>query len=340
MGGPNLNREVTSMDACLLYLGTEDGVFAFRWTGEDLTQVGRGVQGNAVRGIAVHPDSPRIVYIACGLRGWGLYRSQDAGQSFESLGFTDKWVWDVVFDPSDPQTLYVGTEPPMLYVSHDGRSFDPFPSIDELPSRPHWHFFHSPFRDQPMKAGHIHGIALHPKRPERIFAGVEQGAVIFSEDGGETWKETLVGHDVHRLAVDPADHNRIFAGTGAGLFISADAGKTWGEAVQHGYIHSIRFDPRDPRHLYVYTDGIPPLARSKDGGHRWETVGKRLPAAGPADSLDLHPGNPEVLFYGGDVDRGRSHLFVSHDAGGTWRCLDPALPKIWRLRVALSNNAR
>jgi len=158
---------------------------------------------------------------------------------------------------------------------------------------------------------------------------------VHATGSGETWRETLVGHDVHRLAVDPADPDRIFVGTGAGLFISEDGGNTWGEAVLSGYIHSIRFDPRDPRHLYVYTDGSPPPAQSADGGRHWETLGTGLPGAGPADSLDLHPTLPDTLIYGGDVDEKNSQLFVSRDAGKTWQSLGPALPKIWRVRVAL-----
>ncbi len=323
------------MKPCLLYVGTEEGVFVFRWRGTDVAQLGRGLQGNAVRGIAVHPEDARSVYIACGLRGWGLHRSQDAGQSFESLGFMEQWVWDVVFHPNDHQTLYIGTEPPMLYVSHDsGRTFDALQGIDALPSRSHWHFFHPPFRDQPMKAGHVHGIALHPKRPERIFAGVEQGAVIFSEDGGQTWKEALVGHDVHRMAVDPADPDRIFAGTGAGLFVSEDGGKTWDpQPVLYGYVHAIRFDPRRPETVYAYTDGSHPLSKSTDAGRTWQTVGTELPPAGPADSLDLHPVDPAIVFYGGDTGPGQSRLFVSPDEGGTWRMLEAELPKVWRLRT-------
>jgi photosystem II stability/assembly factor-like uncharacterized protein len=320
------------MRPCLLYVGTGDGMFVFRVSGKELELVGRGIEGNAVRGIAVHPEDSKIAYVACGLRGWGLYRTQDAGRSWELLGFKDRWVWDVVLHPNDPKTLYVGTEPPMLYLSRDnGKTFKAFEGIERLPSRPSWKFFYEPFY-----GGHIHGIALHPKRPERIFAGVEHGALIYSHDHGKTWHKALVGHDLHRIALDPTNPDRVFAGTGEGLFISATAGQTW-QAVptlKDKYVHGISFDPRAVHRVYVYAgEAGSPLYRSDDGGRSFVPIGKGLPENGPADSLSLHPEEPNVLFYGGEVQKRRGQLFVSLDGGESFEPLGEELPKIWRLRA-------
>ncbi len=324
------------MRTCLLYIGTEDGLFVFRFDG-GLELVGRGLQGNAVRGIAIHPDDPRLAYIACGLRGWGLHRTWDAGQTFEVVGFEDRWVWGVAVDPipADTRPLYVGTEPPMLYVSHDqGDSFEAFDEIQRLPSRPQWKFFHQPFY-----AGHIHGIALSRDRAGWIYAGVEHGALIYTHDGGRTWKETLVGYDLHRVALDPTNPLRVFAGAGEGLFVSEDAGCSWQVVPELSgrYVHAILFDERRPHRMYVYVaeDGRP-LYRSLDGGRNWHPIGQGLPAARPADSLSTHPTDPDVLFYGGDVDSGKSRVFLSTDQGEAWEPLSKVLPKIWRLRAVVA----
>ena len=242
-------------------------------------------------------------------------------------------MWDVVFHPGDPATLFVGTEPPMLYVSRDeGRTFQPFDGIEELPSRSRWTFFYDPFR-----AGHVHGIAVHPQRPGRIFAGVEHGALIYSHDAGRTWREGLVGYDLHRVAVDPADPDRVFAGAGEGLFVSADAGRTWEgiPALEGKYVHAIVFDPRDSRTVYVYVaaEGAP-LYKSIDGGGNWRQIGAGLPAARPADTTCLHPQDPSIVFYGRDTGENVSRIFVSRDAGETWRPLPGKFPKIWRMRAA------
>ncbi len=321
------------MKPCIVYAGTADGVFSLTFDGSDwLEQLGRGAEGNDVRAIAVDPQSPGTAYVGCGLRGWGLYRTGDAGRSFERLGFEDRWVWEVTLAPHGPETIYVGTEPPALYRSRDGgRSFERLSGIEQLSSRPSWEFFYPPF-----EAGHIHGLAIHPERPERIFAGVEVGALIHSEDGGRSWREALVGHDVHRVAVDPLDPDRVLAGTGEGLYVSPDAGRRW-EAVQDfdgRYVHGVQYSPHDPTTAYVQVmeDGKP-LYRGVDGRRSWEPLGGELPKARSADSLALHPSEPEVLFYGGETTEGRSHVFASSDGGASWSRLLPELSRIFRLRA-------
>ncbi|MCS6936148.1 MAG: hypothetical protein NZ610_03140 [Candidatus Bipolaricaulota bacterium] len=317
---------------CLLYVGTGDGIFVFRASEKKLELVGRGLEGNAVRGIAVHPKDSRIAYVACGLRGWGLYKTEDAGQSWELVGFKDRWAWDVAIHPHDPKTLYVGTEPPMIYIScNAGRTFQACEGIERLPSRKHWKFFYEPFY-----AGHIHGIALHPQCPERIFAGVEHGALIYSYDDGKTWHEALVGHDLHRIALDPLNPDRVFAGTGEGLFMSDDAGQTWKAVpkLTDKYVHGIYFDRHNAQRVYLYVaEAGSPLYRSDDGGRSFALISTGLPEDGPADSFSIHPDQSEVLFYGGEVRERRGQLFVSADAGASWQLLGDELPKIWRVRT-------
>lgn len=317
---------------CLLYLGTSDGLRVARLTGDGLDVVANAIAGNAVRAITVHPDDPTNAYVGCGLRGWGLYHTSDAGRTVETLGFEDRWVWGATRHPDDPETVFVGTEPPMLYRSTDGGStFDAFEGIDELSSRPEWTFFHEPFYE-----GHLHGIAIRPERPERIFAGVEHGALVYSHDGGETWAETLVGSDVHRVAIDPTDPDRVFAATGSGMYRSEDAGLEWSKTpdLRGEYLHTIVFDPDEPERMYVYAaDDGDPVWKSEDGGNSWRPVGARLPAARPADTLRVHPSDSETLVYAGDTEDG-GRLFVSPDAGDTWHPVDHSLPKVWRLEVA------
>jgi hypothetical protein len=122
-------HERPNISPCLLYVGTKDGVYVFYMEGDRLSLVGRGIEKNAVRGIAIHPNNPEIAYVGCCLGGWGLHYTKDAGKSWESLGFKDLWVWDVIIHPSDCKTILVGTEPPMIYISKDeGSTFKAFSS--------------------------------------------------------------------------------------------------------------------------------------------------------------------------------------------------------------------
>ncbi len=322
-----------------LSLGTADGLRTVVVDGTDASVDGArasvvesALPGEAVRALDVSPADPDDVFVGCGLRGWGLYRTRDGGETVESLGFEEAWVWGLQRHPTDPDRLYVGTEPPGLWVStDDGGSFEPLDGIDRLPSRGDWTFFHEPFH-----AGHVHGIAVHPDRPGQVFAGIEHGAIIYSRDGGETWQESLAAEDVHRVAFHPADPDRVFVAAGSGLYRSDDAGRSWEQApdLAGEYAHSIAFDPDSPERMYAYvaTDGMA-LYRSDDGGDSWVGIGDGLPAARPADTLRVHPDRPETLVYAGDVEDG-GRLFVSPDAGESWDRLDLELPKVWRLAVA------
>jgi len=307
-----------------------------RYDGRRVEALGGGLVGNAVRGIATHPWRPGEAWVGAGLRGSGLHRTVDRGGTYEEAGFAGVWVWDVWWNPRDPRELWIGTEPPMVHVSRDGgATFEACPALDRLPSRSGWSFFHPPFY-----AGHVHGLAVHPDRPERVFAGVEHGAFVFTHDGGRSWYEALVGHDLHRVAVDPANPDRVLAAAGAGLLESADAGRTWASRpLLPGYVHGIRFDPHRPGRAYAYVVDSGPLHVSDDAGRTWRVLAPGLPSGRQSDTLCIHPHVRDLLFYVGDVDA-ESRLYVSDDGGGRWRDLGVDLPKTWRLHVAPEASAK
>lgn len=324
-------RDERPMTPSTLYIGTERGLLTYQFE-DRLEPVGETLEGESVRAIAVDPSNPASALVGCGLRGWGLHRARDAGRRTESLGFDDRWVWGVAFHPTNPETVFVGTEPPAVFVSHDGgETFAEAAGLDALPSYDDWTFFHEPFF-----AGHVHGFAVHEDRPNRLFAGVEHGALIFTQNSGETWHERLVGHDLHRVEVDPTDPERVFAGAGAGLFVSNNGGETWEHvnAFAGKYVHGIEFDPTDADRVYVYGDvSESPVYRSDDAGETWEAVGDELPPAGPADPVVALASQPGTVLYAGDAGDDTSTLFVSDDAGETWRPTETGIPKVWRAVV-------
>lgn len=318
--------------ACRLYVGTDDGVRVLQITEGEAMVIREGVTGNAVRDIAIAPSNPETVYIGCGLGGWGLYRTTDGGQQFEEVGFAGKWVWGVSYAPDG--TLYVGTEPPMLYrQTADG--FVTFDSLADVPSHDDWYFFYEPF-----EAGHVHGLTIHPDRPDRLYAGIEIGGVIYSHDGGETWQNALRGADVHRLAVAPLNPDRVLAAAGDGLFVSNDAGRSWAsiDVFDGRYVKAVQFAPDAPETVYTSSAVTPGadrarITRSEDSGRSWSEM-TTFRADGVAGMVGLRVYRDGALFHSESVNDEHDRIRVSTDDGETWTVFGPELPRVRTLTTA------
>lgn len=60
------------------------------------------------------------------------------------------------------------------------------------------------------------------------------------------------------LLIDPANPDRVYAGTHEGVFITEDGAKTWRhitEGMFHRNITALAFDPEDSRIVYAGTEG-------------------------------------------------------------------------------------
>lgn len=312
-----------------LYVGTDDGLRTIDVDGGSATLVGTALDGEAVRDVSAHPSDPDDALIACGLRGWGLHRTVDGGRTTESLGFEDVHVWGVDRHPCDPDEVYVGTEPPGLYRrSEPTASFVELDGIHDVPSRDEWSFFYEPF-----EAGHVHGLSAHPDRPDRLFAGVEIGGVLRSEDRGVTWSDALAGADVHRTTVHPDDADRVFAATATGVLESDDGGATWDAiaATDGYYCKAVRFGRDGTGYI---TGAERPTAEdaivwAEDDGTWVERA--RLPADGVAGKVSFAP-VADALVHAVAVDEGagaeRNRIAVSRDGGLSWNRIGPAVPTV------------
>lgn len=309
------------MEPCTLHVGTEAGVATLQWDGTAVTGLVHHDVGGTVRESSVHPGNPNEVLAACGLRGWGLYRSTDGGETWRSVGFDDEWVWGVTRDPTDADIVYVGTEPPAVYRSRDGgRTWTDISRFADLPSRDRWTFFYEPF-----EAGHVHGISVDPIDPDRIYAGVEHGALVYTHDGGEMWREALHGHDLHDTAVVG---DVVLASAGEGMFLSEDGGESWAEqGFGEWYVKDLLVvaDEESPTGDRVYVDaaqGSGNTAASiwtSTDGRDWEEI-PGVPNVGVTGCclLAVAPDNT-LLHVAGDGETGQVVAFED----GQWREVGP-----------------
>ncbi len=120
------------------------------------------------------------------------------------------------------------------------------------------------------------------------------------------------------LQMDPTDHNIVYAGTTEGLWKTIDGGVTWKHMTGSNIIiNDVLIDPRQPSRVLLATDRSGVLA-SDDGGITF-TASNRGFTHRQAAALLVDRKNSNVLYAGVLNDKEFGGVFVSRDAGQTWK---------------------
>jgi hypothetical protein len=158
-------------------------------------------------------------------------------------------------------------------------------------------------------------VLVNPDNLKIIYVG-SSNTVLKSEDGGETWRNTLSvkgqNRAVNFLLFDPAERNSVYAATGNGLFHSFNQGKTWNRIFQgkNYFENECTALAVLPEALYLGTKGG--LFVSKDKGHSWHKETAKL---GNSHILAIaHSLREPNYIYVACVDG----VFRTADAGKSW----------------------
>lgn len=157
------------------------------------------------RGLAVAAGRPGTVWAV-----WqgAAYKSTDGGQTWSSMLTAPQGIYlhAVAMAPSDPDVVWV-VAATVLYRSADGGA-----TWRQLPGPVPPTSFDFDFFS--------HSLAVDPADPSALYVGGLSGVSRFTLAGGWQQVDTgLYASDVLCLGFDPADPNRLLAGTnGAGVF--------------------------------------------------------------------------------------------------------------------------
>jgi len=179
----------------------------------------------------------------------------------------------------------------------------------------------------------IRAIAVHPKTPEVVYAGTQDGPYR-SDDHGDHWGKVNVGDHglpVWSLLFHPRDPNVIFAGyESAEIYRSDDGGERWSQLPVSVRFPEVTVRPGanlakrvlmmsstmdDPGLLYGAIE-VGGIIRSKDSGEHWENLSHGQYVND--DPVDMH-GVLASSFRPGDIlSIGRAGMFRSEDQGDHW----------------------
>lgn len=280
-----------------------------------------------VRCLAAHPLDPAHWY--AGTQGNGIFESMDSGATWTQAGLQGMIVKSLALGPD---AIYAGTKPPRVYASKDGgRSWPERENFRCIPGRRLWW---SP-AEAPGTA-YVQSLAVSPSEPNVILAGIEFGAVIRSEDGGETWSRHLKGtlRDCHTMKFHSSDGAWAYeaGGSGGGASVSRDGGATWAkvkEGLDRHYAVACAADPDEPDLWYISVSLGPGKAHSlgnaeahifrKHRGEPWVKLENGLPQ--PLHSMPYGlatiPGRSGLVI--GALKNGQ--VWASEDRGDSWNRL-------------------
>ena len=198
--------------------------------------------------VLVHPVDPLKIFLSS---GEGIIY-KDSGDSR-----TQPWKWTTVFDgcramcipPSEPSTLYAGLFDTIVILKDDGTTWKDSATLP------------APSEFLTMEP--------HPSDPASIFAGSLNQGIQKTNDRAESWTTINSGiksNTVFDTAVDPANSERIMAGTLAGIFLKENSIADW-KQINKNSSETVAFDPVDTSTMYAGFDWS--IGKSTDKGASW-----------------------------------------------------------------------
>jgi serine/threonine protein kinase/photosystem II stability/assembly factor-like uncharacterized protein len=337
-------------DPNVAYIGTGwepfngNGVYKSTDGGQSWSPANRGMIDYSVIALAVDPASPQTVY--AGTFDGKLFKSVDGGQTWDNLTAklpiasetSRSALRAIILDPAVPQTIYVLCEREGVLVSADGGGtwrllgkpgkfdypaftaltvvFDPQPAlIAGIKEEGGWRHAANQPALAPAETAAREGAAL--ATPPPLPPG--------------SWQPVPdLPRQVNALAVDPANPQIAYAGTGSsgagsGVYKSEDAGRTWqlaSSGLPKEDVRALAFSRGSPPTLYASVGARGDVFTSVDGAQSWARVGN-YELTGFSSRLVVAPGNADLLFAAEDV-RG---AYRSLDGGHNWLPVSQGLPK-------------
>lgn len=334
------------------------------WSDQDILNIGS---------LAIDANNPDTIYCGTGeanlsadsYPGVGLYKSSDAGHTWQLLTSSEKAVIPkrigvIAINPFDSRHVMIGGVG-LAEVSANGKDFGGmYVSFDGgitwnrstfVSSQNYW----------------CHSIVFHPQKKGTIYATfTEQGSrsgIYRSTDGGKKWEHLTKGLPAPAsfgrtsLAMNLSNPDVLYAfakneASGdkdllLGVFRSTDGGDSWKNIQgthfrnegQISYGNTIVVHPTDPDH--VICGGVD-LHRTKDGGKTWKKITRWDADRGDANyaHADHHALVMPAAANGRVYDANDGGIDVSEDGGTSWtnRSGGLAVTMFYDMDVAQTNS--
>jgi photosystem II stability/assembly factor-like uncharacterized protein len=350
IGPANMSGRITSIDVVrnnpeIIYAGSASGGL---WKSESGGTAWEPIFDNeiplSIGAVAVSQKNPDVVWVGTGegnprnslTGGYGVYRSQDAGRTWQLMGLEKtRNVHRIIIHPDDPNTVYIGAigspwgdheERGVFKTTDGGETWKKILYVDKKTG----------VGDMVMDPANPDKLLVnmwqHRREPWFFTSGGPSSGLYMTVDGGKNWtKQTAKENgipegDVGRMGLAFATNNpnRVYAiieSKENALYRSDNGGVNWTMVNKSGdignrpfYYFDIYVDPKNENRVYsIFTN----VHRSEDGGKSFENIIPRNLIHVDNHALYINPDNPKYMILGND-----GGMAITRDMGKTWQYVE------------------
>ena len=261
-----------------LHIATYSGWYRFEQRNGAWSQTDKALTFWKMTSMQIDPDDGRHVYIAT--EHSGLFVTHNGGAQWQrAKPNVPRLTTNALL--ALPGTILAGTWPAALYRASNGSGWQELEGVRLGATG-------GSFPPSPELSARVRYLAADNETPRRLFAAIEVGGMLVSDDGGERWSQVTAGlddPDVHQILPSARNKGVVVAACGEGIYRSEDRGDHWQKITPSGartFGSSVTEDSSGAIYLGIALDRPNTWLRqeranaalfvSHDGGLRWDVV--------------------------------------------------------------------
>lgn len=210
-----------------LHISTYSGWYRFEQRSNDWVETEKALTFWKASYLQVDPNDPRHVYVAT--EHSGLFVTHDGGAKWErAKPNVPRLTTNALL--ALPGTILAGTWPAALYAANNGSGWRELEGVRLGASG-------NSFPPSPELAARVRFLAADHETPRRLFAAIEVGGILVSDDDGVNWKHVNAGlddTDPHQILASKKHKGVVVAACGEGIYRSTDRGDHWQKITPAG----------------------------------------------------------------------------------------------------------
>jgi hypothetical protein len=214
-------------EAKALHIATYSGWYRFEQRDRQWTQVEKALTFWKMTALQVDPSDPRHIYVAT--EHSGLFITHNGGAEWQRAKPNVPRLTTTSL-LALPGTILAGTVPAALYRANNGGGWQELEGVRLGASG-------GSFPPSPELGARTRFIAADSETPRRLYAAIEVGGMLVSDDSGLRWSAAVAGlddPDVHQILPSATHGGVVVAACGEGAYRSQDRGDHWDKITPQG----------------------------------------------------------------------------------------------------------